>query len=68
MPITGAQGIVFQVVGGRDMALQEINAAAEVIYQNVDPNANIIFGALVDEAIGDNMVVTGRVIWPPCNP
>jgi cell division GTPase FtsZ len=40
---------------------QEINAAAEVIYQNVDPNANIIFGALVDDAMGDNMVVTGTI-------
>jgi cell division GTPase FtsZ len=33
-----------------------------VIYQNVDPNANIIFGALVDDAMGDNMVVTGTYI------
>ncbi|KAG5192621.1 cell division protein [Tribonema minus] len=58
VPITGAQGIVFNVLGGKDMSLQEINAAAEVIYQSVDPNANIIFGALVDEAMGDAMVVT----------
>lgn len=36
----------------------QINAAAEVIYANVDPNANIIFGALVDESMGDNMAVT----------
>ena len=48
-PITKAKGIVFNIVGGSDMSLQEINSAAEVIYQNVDSDANIIFGALVDE-------------------
>ncbi|CAM9468641.1 unnamed protein product [Choristocarpus tenellus] len=58
VPITGAQGIVFNVLGGRDMSLQEINQAAEVIYENVDPNANIIFGALVDESMGEEMAVT----------
>ena len=50
-PITKAKGIVFNVVGGSDMTLQEINTAAEVIYENVDPDANIIFGALVDDKI-----------------
>ncbi len=50
-PIEKARGVVFNVVGGQDMTLQEINAAAEVIYEAVDPNANIIFGALVDETI-----------------
>ncbi len=50
-PIEKARGVVFNVVGGQDMTLQEINAAAEVIYEAVDPNANIIFGALVDESI-----------------
>ena len=49
-PITKAKGIVFNVVGGEDMSLQEINAAAEVIYENVDSDANIIFGALVDDS------------------
>jgi len=38
--------------------LGKINAAAEVIYSNVDPNANIIFGALVDDSMGDDMAVT----------
>jgi hypothetical protein len=49
-PITKAKGIVFNVVGGEDMSLQEINAAAEVIYENVDSDANIIFGAMVDDS------------------
>lgn len=50
-PITKAKGIVFNVVGGADMTLQEINAAAEVIYENVDQDANIIFGALIDDKL-----------------
>lgn len=50
-PITRAKGIVFNIVGGSDMSLQEINAAAEVIYESVDADANIIFGALVDDKI-----------------
>eukprot|EP00607_Mallomonas_marina_P010778 CAMPEP_0182421226 /NCGR_PEP_ID=MMETSP1167-20130531/6515_1 /TAXON_ID=2988 /ORGANISM="Mallomonas Sp, Strain CCMP3275" /LENGTH=388 /DNA_ID=CAMNT_0024598135 /DNA_START=340 /DNA_END=1507 /DNA_ORIENTATION=+ len=50
-PITRAKGIVFNIVGGDDMSLQEINAAADVIYDNVDVDANIIFGALVDETV-----------------
>jgi cell division protein FtsZ len=48
-PIMRAKGIVFNVVGGPDLTLQEINNAAEVIYANVDEDANIIFGALIDE-------------------
>jgi cell division protein FtsZ len=55
-PITRAKGIVFNIVGGSDMTLQEINAAAEVIYDNVDPDANIIFGALVDDATANGEV------------
>ena len=55
-PIDRATGIVFNIIGGRDMTLQEINAAAEVIYDSVDPNANIIFGALVDDTIDDDSI------------
>eukprot|EP01031_Cornospumella_fuschlensis_P042581 gene42581-52030_t len=55
-PITKAKGIVFNIVGGSDMTLQEINAAAEVIYANVDTNANIIFGALVDDKLNTGEV------------
>lgn len=57
-PIDKAKGIVFNIVGGNDMSLTEINAAAEVIYQNVDPTANIIFGALVDERMEGEMSIT----------
>lgn len=55
-PITRAKGIVFNVAGGQDLSLQEINAAAEVIYENVDPDANIIFGALVDDKLENGEV------------
>ncbi|KAG5190321.1 filamentous temperature sensitive Z, partial [Tribonema minus] len=57
-PIDKAKGIVFNIVGGRDMTLQEINAAAEVIYENVDPSANIIFGALVDDRMQGELSIT----------
>jgi len=50
-PISKAKGIIFNIVGGPDMTLQEINSAAEVIYANVDVDANIIFGALVDDKV-----------------
>lgn len=55
-PIAKAKGIVFNIVGGSDMTLQEINAAAEVIYENVDADANIIFGALVDDKLNSGEV------------
>jgi cell division protein FtsZ len=48
-PINNANGVVFNVMGSKDMTLQEVNSAAQVIYDAVDPNANIIFGALVNE-------------------
>jgi len=50
-PITNARGVVFNVVGGPDMTIQEVNMAAEVIYDAVDSNANIIFGALIDDTV-----------------
>lgn len=57
-PIQRAKRIVFNIVGGEDMGLQEINEASEVIYENADDNANIIFGALVDPTMGDEISIT----------
>jgi cell division protein FtsZ len=57
-PIEKARGVVFNIVGGHDLSLQEINAAAEVIYEAVDPNANIIFGALVDDSMEGEIAIT----------
>ena len=57
-PIQKAKRIVFNIVGGEDMGLQEINEASEVIYENADDNANIIFGALVDPLMGEEISIT----------
>lgn len=57
-PIRRAKAIVFNVVGGDDLTLSEINAASEVIYENADKDANIIFGALVDPTMGDEVSIT----------
>jgi len=56
--ITGAKGVVFNVTGGSDLTLYEVNDAAEVIYSAVDPEANIIFGAVIDEKLQGEVVVT----------
>lgn len=55
-PIEKAMGIVFNIVGGRDMSLVEVNKAAQVIYDAVDDDANIIFGAMVDDAVDDDSI------------
>ncbi|MFA4905166.1 MAG: cell division protein FtsZ [Candidatus Margulisiibacteriota bacterium] len=56
--ITGAKGVIFNVTGGSDLTLYEVNDAAEVIYNAVDPDANIIFGAVIDEKLQGDVVVT----------
>jgi cell division protein FtsZ len=47
---------MFNVVGGPDMTLQEVNQAAQIIYDSVEDNANIIFGALIDDKITNGEV------------
>lgn len=56
--IEGARGVVFNITGGNDLTLHEVNAAAETIYEVVDPNANIIFGAVIDEKIQGEIRIT----------
>lgn len=56
--INGAKGVVFNVTGGSDLTLYEVNDAAEVIYNAVDPEANIIFGAVIDEKLQGEVVIT----------
>ncbi len=56
--INGASGILFNVTGGVDMSLYEVNQAAEIIKETADPNANLIFGAVIDEEMGDMMRIT----------
>ena len=56
--IDGAQGVVFNITGGSDLTLHEVNAAAEIIYEAVDPNANIIFGAVLDDRLQGEIRIT----------
>ena len=56
--ITGARGVLFNVVGGTDLTLFEVNEAAEVIKKAVDPDANIIFGVAHDERMEKEVRIT----------
>ncbi|ELR98955.1 cell division protein FtsZ [Gloeocapsa sp. PCC 73106] len=56
--IEGAKGVVLNITGGKDLTLHEVNAAAEIIYEIVDPNANIIFGAVIDPEMQGEIRVT----------
>ncbi len=56
--ITGAKGVIFNVTGGSDLTLFEINEAASVIYNAVDPEANIIFGSVIDEKLQGDIMIT----------
>ncbi len=56
--IEGATGILLNVTGGADIGLFEVNEAAEVVTGAADQNANVIFGAVIDDAIGDDVQVT----------
>ncbi|MFM1843814.1 MAG: Cell division protein FtsZ [Cyanobacteriota bacterium] len=56
--IEGAKGVVFNVTGGYDLTLHEVNVAAEIIYEVVDANANIIFGAVIDERLQGEIRIT----------
>lgn len=55
-PVDEATGVVFNIIGGENLSLQEVDRAARVIYDNVHEDANVIFGALVDEDITDDTV------------
>jgi cell division protein FtsZ len=56
--IDGATGILLNITGGSDLGLFEVNEAAEVVTSAADANANVIFGAVIDEADGDEVRVT----------
>ncbi len=56
--IEGAQGILFNVKGGNDLSLFEVNEAAEIIRASAHPDANIIFGAVIDEEMKDELHIT----------
>ena len=56
--IEGARGIIINITGGSDMGLHEANTAAELVQRSADPEANIIFGTVIDEAMGDELQIT----------
>jgi len=56
--IEGAKGVLLNITGGPDLGLFEVNEAAEIISQAADPEANIIFGAVIDENLEDEVRVT----------
>lgn len=56
--IQGARGVLFNVTAGRDLGLAEVDAAAQIIKATADPQANIIFGVVIDEQMSDEMQIT----------
>lgn len=56
--IDGATGVILNITGGENLSLHEVHEAADVIYSSVDPNANILFGSVVDDSLKDDIVIT----------
>ncbi len=56
--IEGARGVIINITGGSELGLHEVNTAAELVQRSVDPEANIIFGAVIDENMGDEISIT----------
>jgi cell division protein FtsZ len=56
--VEGARGILFNIIGGNDLTMAEVSQAAEVITQAADTDANIIFGATIDEKLVDQIRIT----------
>lgn len=56
--IDGAQGILFNITSGPNLSLFEVNEAAEIIKRKAHPDANIIFGAVIDESLSDELRIT----------
>ena len=56
--IDNARGVVFNISGGPNLSLTDVNRAARLIYDSVEEDANVIFGALVDESMGDSISIT----------
>mmetsp|Transcript_14401 Transcript_14401/g.19265 ORF Transcript_14401/g.19265 Transcript_14401/m.19265 type:complete len:418 (+) Transcript_14401:156-1409(+) len=57
-PIRHAKAVVFNIVGGPDLSLQEIQEAADIVYDTVERDANVIFGASIDDNMGSDVSVT----------
>jgi cell division protein FtsZ len=58
LSIQGATGVLFNVVGGSDLSMMEVDEASKIIYESVDQNANIIFGASIDPEMSEEIRIT----------
>src|SRR5213083_86708 len=58
LSISGARGVLINITGGPDLSLHEVNEAATLIQEEADEEANIIFGAVIDESMGDEVRIT----------
>ena len=56
--IDGATGLLINITGGRDMTLQEVNEALTLVHDAADPEAEIIFGSLIDDGVRDEVKIT----------
>lgn len=56
--INGAKGILYNITGGQNITLTEVSQASQIISQSADPDANIIFGATIDESMGDKIKIS----------
>ena len=50
--------MIINITGGSNLGLHEVNTAAELVQRSVDPEANIIFGAVIDESLDEDIVIT----------
>ncbi len=58
LSIDGAKGVLFNITGGNDLTMAEVDESAKIIAQAADPDANIIFGAVIDETMVDQVKIT----------
>jgi cell division protein FtsZ len=56
--MNGARGVLINVTGGTDLGLIEVSEAAQIVRDAADPEANIIFGAVIDEKVRDEVRIT----------
>lgn len=58
LSIDGARGILFMISGGKDLGMQEVSEAARIITASADDDVKVIFGAVIDESLGDQLRIT----------
>jgi cell division protein FtsZ len=56
--VSGAKGILFNIIGGADLSMHEVDEAARIVSEAADPDANIIFGATIDKAMSGSIKIT----------